>query len=260
MKQYGAGGLLRCFDPRPLPGFRLVCFPHAGGTAAFFRRWNSALPASAELLAVQYPGREDRLSDPLPATLGELADSAAGALVPLSTAGLILFGHSMGAALAYEVAQRLERAGRPPQLLVVSGRPAPHRQRVETVHVGGDEAILADLRRLGGTDGSLLDDPALRELVLPSLRADYRLIEDYWPADPLPTLSCAVAGFSAAGDTEASDEEMRAWADVTTGRFDSRVFPGDHFYLREAGPAVVGEAMRLLGHSASATAGWPSTP
>ncbi|MCW3819604.1 alpha/beta fold hydrolase [Micromonospora sp. DR5-3] len=260
MKQYGPGGLLRCFDPRPLPGFRLVCFPHAGGTAAFFRRWNAALPASAELYAAQYPGREDRLGDPIPQTLGELADAAAEALVPLSNAGLILFGHSMGAALAYEVAQRLERAGRRPELLVVSGRPAPHRQRVETVHVGGDEAILADLRRLGGTAGTVLDDPALRELVLPSLRADYRLIENYWPSDPLPTLGCAVAGFSAADDTEASDEEMRAWADVTTGRFDSRVFPGDHFYLRDAGPAVVGDMLRLLGHAASVSAGWPSTP
>jgi pyochelin biosynthetic protein PchC len=260
MKQYGAGGLLRCFDPRPLPAFRLVCFPHAGGTASFFRRWSEALPASAELIAVQYPGREDRIADPFPESVEELADAAADALAPLPTSGLILLGHSLGAAVAYEVAQRLERQGHRPELLVLSARPAPHRQRRETVHEGGDEAILADLRRLGGTDGSLLDDPAIRELVLPSLRADYRLSEEYWPEAELPTLSCAVAGFSAAGDPEATEEEMRSWADVTSGCFDSRVFPGDHFYLRDDAPAVVGEVMRLLGHSATASAGWPSTP
>jgi pyochelin biosynthetic protein PchC len=256
------GGWLRIPAPRPVPALRLVCFPHAGGTAGFFRRWARWLPASVELVCVQYPGREDRIAEPCMHRMDQLVTEVTAALAPLSDVPFALFGHSLGAAVGYEVAQRLEPHGPAgsPRLLVVSGRPAPHRQRVETVHLGGDEALLADLRRLGATSEELLGDPEIRDLVLPSLRADYEVSESYRPTAPLPTLTTRVAAYLADGDPEVTEAEAAAWAEVTSGPFTLERFPGDHFYLRSDEAAVVARTLRLLHQPATASAGWPSTP
>lgn len=96
--------------PRPVanPRLRLVCLPHGGGTAGAFYGWTAWLPADVELVAVQYPGRQDRFGEPCLRDMGELADAVAQALLPLLDRPVALFGHSMGAALAYEVTLRLE--------------------------------------------------------------------------------------------------------------------------------------------------------
>ena len=111
------------------PRLRLVCFPHAGGTPAAFRGWADRLPPEVELLIACYPGRHNRFADPLWTRMEPLADEAAAALLRLPDVPTALFGHSMGAAVAYEAAVRLQAAGRPPLRLFVSGHPAPHRER-----------------------------------------------------------------------------------------------------------------------------------
>ncbi|HEJ1191670.1 TPA: pyochelin biosynthesis editing thioesterase PchC, partial [Pseudomonas aeruginosa] len=111
----------------PMPRLRLACFPHAGGSASFFRSWSERLPPDIDLLALQYPGREDRFNEAPATRLEDLADGAALALRDFADAPLALFGHSLGAALAYETALRLESAGAPLRHLFVSAHPAPHR-------------------------------------------------------------------------------------------------------------------------------------
>ncbi|HGP4332947.1 TPA: pyochelin biosynthesis editing thioesterase PchC, partial [Pseudomonas aeruginosa] len=110
---------VRPFRLTPMPHLRLACFPHAGGSASFFRSWSERLPPDIDLLALQYPGREDRFNEAPATRLEDLADGAALALRDFADAPLALFGHSLGAALAYETALRLESAGAPLRHLFV---------------------------------------------------------------------------------------------------------------------------------------------
>lgn len=239
---------LHRFTDRPGARVSLVCLPHAGGTADFYRDWAPRLPPHIELFAVQYPGRRERISEPPITDMGRLAD-AIGAVLTRLDRPYALFGHSMGAAIAYEAVLRTPSD---PVRLFVSGREAPRRSRPGQVHRRGDEGLLAELKRLGGTPAELLDDSELRALVLPSVRADYRLIETYRPTVAEP-LSCPVTAFVGESDPDAPIAEVAEWAETTDAGFELRLFLGDHFYLKAPGTDVVAEVVRRLGF-------WPSTP
>jgi pyochelin biosynthetic protein PchC len=222
-----------------------VCLPHAGGTASFFRSWTPQLPPGVELRAVCYPGRQDRLDEPCIERMDVLADRVTEALAPLLDRPLALFGHSMGASVAYEVAQRLEAGGFCPTRLFVSGREAPHRTRIRDTRHRTDEELVREVRALGEVDQGVLDDPDLRELILPALRADYRLIDDYRPERPeqIKTPIMAYAGIS---DPGCAIDAARAWSDLTTGGFQMRIFPGDHFFLVPAEAELVSDLSQRL--------------
>ncbi len=249
----------RAYRSRPGHRLRLICFPHAGGSATFYRGWIKHLPDSVELLIAQYPGREDRLLDDLVEELGTLADQLAEALAPTLDQPFALFGHSMGATVAFEVAQRLERRWDfAAERLIVSGRPAPHRQRSTAVHRRDDEALVAELRRLGGTTAEALQHAELRELLLPSIRSDYRLIETYRPAGPT-RVRAPITAVIGVDDTEVDSAEAGAWRDCTNGGFSLWTMPGGHFYLVERERELVTELLRVLCAGATALR-WPSTP
>ncbi|MFC8872079.1 thioesterase II family protein [Streptomyces sp. NPDC057148] len=220
------------------PRVRLVCFPHAGGNARLFHGWASRLPADVELLAVRYPGRQERMDEPCVETMDELAGRISEALAPLHDLPLVLFGHSMGAAVAYEVALRLEdpaadSAG--PALLLLSGRAAPHVTRPTALHRAADDVLVAGVTRLGTLGGDAYAVPELRELLLPVLRADYRLIETYDRKRP-PVLRAPMVAYLGDRDPGVTRPGVEAWSELTGGDFTVRSFPGDHFYLapREA--------------------------
>ncbi|GIJ11090.1 thioesterase II family protein [Micromonospora andamanensis] len=222
-----AGSRFRTYRPRPSPALRLVCFPHAGGAASFYRGWAEHLPDDIELAIAMYPGRENRLPDPHPDTLEGLAADFAASMpqgVPL-----VLLGHSMGAAVALEVARRMSR---PPARLIVSGHPAPHRQRPNDVHLRPDDGLLAELRTVGGTTAGLLDYPEIRKLVLPMIRADYRLIERYRCGPPVP-LAIPITALIGRADPEVDENEARAWESWTLSGFELHTVDGGHFHLVE---------------------------
>lgn len=240
---------VRVYRQSPQPRARLVCMPHAGGNASFFRDWSRALPVDIDLLAAQYPGREERFCEPFAQSLESLAEEIAAALVLLSDAPLVLFGHSLGAALAYEVALRLQGFDRPPARLVVSAHPAPHRQRKSSLHKQGDEALLADIRRLSG-GSTPLDDPALREVFMPMVRSDYRLIENYrreYPKELQPRLLGAPVDLCfPLDDDEISESEARAWQDITPLELGVLPFHGGHFYLQKLYPELLERLLQRL--------------
>ncbi|WP_051110517.1 thioesterase II family protein [Longispora albida] len=221
---------LRVYRPAARPRVRLVCFPHAGGTANFFRPWAAALPSDVELHAVCYPGRQERLSEPPAEDMATLADAITEAI---PAGPVALFGHSMGASVAYEVCHRLESAGTRPARLFVSGRIAPHLTPPGPVPERDDEQLLAEVRALGFEGTASLDDADLREVVLPPLRADYRLIDGYRPAAP-PKIATPVIGYTGISDPGCPVPAIRAWGELTTGGLQTRVFPGGHFYLMAA--------------------------
>ncbi|MBL1103062.1 thioesterase [Streptomyces sp. 5-8] len=220
-------------------GVRLFCFPHAGGAASYFFPWSRSLPADIEVLAVQYPGRQDRRSEPCIRAVPELADRIHAAIRPRLAQPFAFFGHSMGAVLAFEVASRIARdEGVAPAHLFVSGRRAPSRVRHEELHRAGTAALVAEVRALGGTDPRVLADKDLLDLVLPTIRADYTAIETY-RFDSAPPLSCDVTAMVGDSDPKASIDDTAAWSQHTLGRFDLRIFPGDHFYLDECRAGVL---------------------
>ena len=232
---------LRRYHPAPAAGTVLVCFPHAGGSAGYFHPLSAALSPDVEVLAVQYPGRQDRRTEPFAADLPSLADAIADVLAAVPDGRPFAFlGHSMGAILAFEVAARFRQAGRTgPERLFASGRRAPSTARDERVHLGADAALVAEMRRLAGTDARLLEDPDVLAMILPATRADYRLIETYrWR--PGPPLDCPISVLIGDDDPKATVDEARAWAKHTGRGCSLHVFPGGHFYLAEHAAAVVG--------------------
>ncbi|MGJ6967975.1 thioesterase II family protein [Streptosporangium sp. G11] len=217
----------------------LVCFPHAGGSASFYLPVARLAPPGVEVLAVQYPGRQDRRAERCLDDIGELADRIADALQAWTTRPLALFGHSMGALVAFEVARRLQERGTVPLALFASGRRAPSVHRDERAHLRPDDGFLAELRGLGGTAAKVLGDDDFMRAVLPMVRSDYRAVETY-RYRPGPGLSCPVVALSGTDDPKARPNDVRAWRDHTEAGFEMRLFPGGHFYLNDHAEEIVG--------------------
>ncbi|MEU6239054.1 thioesterase domain-containing protein [Kitasatospora sp. NPDC047058] len=229
----------RRFHPADTAPVRLVCFPHAGGSASYFIDYAAALSPYADVLAVQYPGRQNRFGEPVIDTVDGLADRVYEALLPWADRPLMFFGHSMGTVVCFEVARRFERDGvAGPVHLFVSGGRAPSLPRDSTVHLLPDDELLGELARLGGTDERVLADPELRTFILPALRADYTAVETY-RCEPDAVVSLPVTALTGDADPRASLAEVRGWERHTTGAFDLHVFPGGHFYLTDQRDAVV---------------------
>ncbi|MER5466550.1 alpha/beta fold hydrolase [Streptomyces sp. NPDC002668] len=220
----------RNYGPAPDACVRLVCLPHAGGSASFYFPLARALSPKIEVLAVQYPGRQDRHAEPCVQNIEDMADRIAEALGPWTDRPYALFGHSMGAMVGFEVARRMEASGKGPLELFVSGRQAPSRDRGEQWHPRTDEEVVAEIRALEGTGESLLDDPEVLRMILPALRADYGAVQRY-RYRPGPALECPVTAITGDRDPKATVDAVRAWQDHTRGGFCLRVLPGGHFYL-----------------------------
>lgn len=233
---------------------RVVCFPHAGGSASFFHPLARVAAPGVEVVAVQYPGRQDRLGEPCVEDLETLADHVHDALARRDDGvPTVLFGHSMGALVAFEVARRLGRAALSrPARLVVSGRRAPSVVREETVHLLDDDGLAAEVARLGGTDPRLLADQEIRDLVLPAVRGDYRAVETY-RHEPGEPLSCPVTVLTGDTDPRVTEAEARGWEPYTRGPFALRVFPGGHFFLNNRWPEVMELLAEPLGTGPEAT-------
>jgi surfactin synthase thioesterase subunit len=219
---------------------QLFCFAHAGGGPSFFRPWRARLAPEIAVRRVLLPGREWRLEEPPFRHITELAGPLCAALDPYLDQPYALFGHSMGAVVAYEVARWFSGSSRPgPTCLIVSGRRAPGlasgRRRLSELP---DDQFVAEVGRLNGIPPEVLGEPELLDMLLPALRADFELAETYQPL-PGGRLACPVVAYLSTADPEVDDAGVLRWREVTTGEFAMRVFRGDHFYLKGGRPDVL---------------------
>lgn len=221
--------------PKPLPQarMRLFCLPYAGGGTAVYNTWHRYLPDTIELVSLRLPGRESRLMErpftELEALLPELGAALAGVL----DKPFVLFGHSMGAMIAFELARWLRREKRPlPQKLLVSGFRAPHLPpNRPPIHHLPDAEFVAEMTLLGGTPEEVLNHVDLLKLLLPVLRADFTLVERYMWEEERP-LALPITAFGTAADPIATPAQLEAWQQHTSHTCAVHLFPGDHFYLR----------------------------
>ena len=215
------------------PQVRLLAFAQAGGGAGSFAGWRGHLPPHVELAPVELPGRGTRQSEPLPGDLGELVADLADGLRDELAGEYVLFGHSFGALLAYELAGALIEAGRrPPRALLVSGARAPQAGTTELLHRLGDDELLAHLRQINGIPEILLRHPAYVRTVVAAVRADLRMAELYRRAEPF-RLPCPVHAFGSRDDPVAGPEALERWERCAGTDFSLTLYPGDHFYLYE---------------------------
>nr|AKA59488.1 thioesterase [uncultured bacterium AZ_379] len=214
---------------------RLICFPHAGGSALNYRSWHPHLPDWIELCPIQLPGRGRRVGEPLFTEFVDLLPILAEALRPLLGEAFVLFGHSLGALLAFELARLSAERGWPePAAVFVSGRIAPHLRREEPLRSMLPHAeFLHEIRRLNGTPEDVLEHPELLALISSILRADFRLCETYRYIDG-PRLNCALTALGGTADPNVPEDELAAWRRHTAGPFLLRTFPGDHFFVQSA--------------------------
>ncbi|MDG5809203.1 alpha/beta fold hydrolase [Streptomyces ossamyceticus] len=237
---------VRRYHPAPDAPHRLLCLPYAGGSASYFFPVSRALSPRVDVLAVQYPGRQDRRHEPCVESVEALADLLVDVVKPWADRPLSLFGHSMGASVAFELALRLEDLGIVPHMLFASGRRAPGAHRDERVHERDDQGLLEEIKRLDGTASDLFDDEEMLRVILPVVRSDYRAAETY-RHDGGPRLTTPVVAFVGDDDPKVTLEEARMWRDHTSGPFELEVFRGGHFYLNAHASTVVDRIATHLG-------------
>jgi medium-chain acyl-[acyl-carrier-protein] hydrolase len=242
-----SGSWLRRLSPRDDAGMRIICFPHGGAGASSFNGWFRHLPNEIELVRVQLPGREDNNERPAFTRMEDLIPELFNQVHPLLDRPLAIYGHSMGALVAFELTRALRRNNCPlPVALLVSGRRAPHKPlRRVLLHVLPEADLVAHLRKMGGTSADLLVRPKWLERYLPTMRADLQLSDIYHYRDE-PLLTCPIHAFLGEEDNEMHREDWEAWSEQAGGEFSRTLLPGGHVFSQSTQAILVSLITKVL--------------
>lgn len=227
----------------PSSAVRLFCFPYAGASASFYGRWKARLGPRVDVRAVEYPGHGVRLAEPLATDMATLVSQLLPEVLREAHRPFALFGHSLGAVVAFELAHELrDRTGREPVALFASGTSAPSvRDAQRYARLGNDssdEELLSELSRLGGTPAAALADASLMSLTLPMLRADFQVCASY-RFRPRQRLGCLLQALGGGRDGTVPNASALAWSEHTRGDFAFQAFDGDHFFIHQREPEVL---------------------
>jgi len=239
---------LRCRPTDGPPRMRLFCLPHAGGGSIAFQRWSATLPASVQVCSVMLPGRETRISEPLFTEIDPLLDAMTDELCPWLDTPYAIFGHSMGALLAFEWVRRLRQEERTlPQWLFLSGRRSPDvPDNATTLHLLSDRDFVEELtRRFDGIPPEILQNDEHMSIYLPILRADVSVVESYSYYEGEP-LDCPITLFYGVDDRSVTWDQMVAWKRHTKRQCTFQFFPGGHFYPQQPLLQVISATLHTL--------------
>ena len=224
------------WQPNPQARLRLFCFPFAGGSASVFHRWALAgLSKEVDVLAVQYPGHETRMREPLHHRVPEVVEALGPVIRPLLDRPYAFLGYSLGCLISLELAHWLRRQGaRAPLGLQLAACTPPHQRKIRGRHTLPDKDFIADFNRYGGMPAAVLEHRELMELMMPVLRADIEQVDEYHgPAEP--PLSLPFALWGGQEDTDPTPQGLEGWRDFTTGSVELQQLPGGHFFILSAG-------------------------
>jgi surfactin synthase thioesterase subunit len=218
---------------------RILAVPFAGAGASALLPWASLLPADVALTVVRLPGRENRFRERQLTSMAAVIDELAPLVLAGSATPTVVFGYSLGAFIGYELTARLHDRGAPPVLLAVGGAGAPHLpRRSAALSTLNDAAFVRAIKDLEGTPPEVFEHPELLELVLPTLRADFALLDGYTAA-PRPMLTTPIVTYSGADDPELTTSAVAGWGELTGAGIEHRRFPGGHFFLTPDPAALV---------------------
>ncbi|MFD4181161.1 thioesterase II family protein [Rhodococcus sp. NPDC058514] len=218
-----------------MDGTVLICLPYAGSGASFFRGWRTVAPTGLTIVPVQLPGREERFVEPPLTTVEAAVDDLLPGLLRVGRDAerVALFGHSLGAILAFELAHRLgDEGGVTLSRLFVSGSPGPSTVREIRASMLDDDQFVAQVNELAGYSHPALDHPELRELLLPVLRADVEMHENYRPPRRGP-LSVPITALRGRDDRLVSARQSGEWREATTADTSVLELDGGHMYLTD---------------------------
>jgi medium-chain acyl-[acyl-carrier-protein] hydrolase len=221
---------------------RVFCLPHAGGGASAFRAWTMEPPPGVEVCAVQPPGREDRIREPFPGAITELAQTLADVLLPDLDVPYAIVGNSIGSLVAFELARILEQrySLSPVRLVVACARPPGDGLGLPSVSGLTDEEFMAIINeRYRGIPLEILRHPEHMAAFLPALRADIAMSQSYMPS-ARPLLACPITAVAGADDIAISSSDLKGWGNFTDGAFGCVELPGDHFVLLSHREDVLG--------------------
>jgi medium-chain acyl-[acyl-carrier-protein] hydrolase len=226
---------------------RLVCMPHAGSGAFIFRQWPTLLPPGVELVAVELPGRGTRLQEQPLTDLRAAASSLLAEIAEIADQPFALFGHSMGALVAFELALQARGKNIAPACVFLAGCAAPGwGGRRRNLHLLPDDAFVTELAHLGAMPREVLADAGLRAMVLRILRADMTMAETYLP-DPGEKLGCDIIALGGASDSMAQPAGIQQWSNHTSASFTFDAFAGGHFFVQSAMEELLGNISHRLG-------------
>jgi medium-chain acyl-[acyl-carrier-protein] hydrolase len=208
---------------------KLFCFPYAGGSSSLYKDWKNSLPVSVQVVPVELPGRGTRLNEPRLTSMKVLIQALAPAVGAVADTPFALFGHSLGAVIAFELARSVRREyGRKPEILFVSGRRGPQIPDSEPPSYNlPDDEFIRELRRIGGTPEEVLEHAEMMELMIPLLRSDFQLIQTYQYTADEP-FDCPMVAYDGLDDDEETSGRLAAGRDQTTSRFALHMLPGGH--------------------------------
>ncbi|GHF02333.1 thioesterase [Streptomyces longispororuber] len=240
---------------QPRSRHRLICFPHAGAGATAYADWAALLPPEVELVAVQLPGRQDRIAEEPFTEVGPLVSVLTHALRPVLGGSFSFFGHSCGAALAFELAKALRAKGQPgPDHLFLSAQAAPGATGIRQLHALPDDEFRDAMLTLGGIDEEIANDEFVMDSLVPVLRADFALWERHRTAPDAP-LDCPITVLAGEDDPQAPKESLEGWRAQTTAECAVLFHPGGHFYFLDSPGTVVSTLTeKMLGAAAGRTA------